>query len=308
VAPGSEASECPLWLNFLKRITNDDVDLQTFLQRVAGYCLTGWNREDVFFFFFGTGRNGKGTFLNTLAAIFNDYAKTAPSEMFLASHGERHPADLAMLRGARLVVASETESGKRWAESRVKSLTGGDRVCCRFMRQDFFEYQPQFKLIVCGNHKPTLRNVDEAMRSRFYLVPFKVTIPVEERDKKLADRLRAEWPAILRWCIEGCLQWQQEGLNPPAAVTDASDEYMEDQDVIGRWLSECCVQGHQFEAASKGLFSNFKDWAQESNEYIPSQKTFSQTLSERRFEIEHRRKGSFVKGLALKADFPEGNA
>ena len=130
--------------------------------------------------------------------------------MFLVSKGERHPTDLARLQGARLVTAAELESGKRWAESRIKSLTGGDVICARYMRGDFFEYTPQFKLIFAANHKPSLKVVDEAMRSRFLLLPFTVTIPAEERDKNLPEKLRVERPAILRWAIDGCLAWQRE--------------------------------------------------------------------------------------------------
>jgi putative DNA primase/helicase len=156
--------------------------------------------------------------LSTVAGVLGDYHKTAPIETFTASNADRHPTDLASLRGARLVRATETEEGRRWAESRIKQLTGGDTVAARFMRQDFFEYRPQFKLIIAGNHKPSLRSVDEAIRRRFHLIPFAVTIPPEERDSDLADKLKAEWPGILAWMIEGCVEWQAECLRPPAAV------------------------------------------------------------------------------------------
>lgn len=164
----------PTWTAFLDRATGGDPDLAAFLQRVAGYCLTGSTRDHALFFFYGTGGNGKGVFLNTLIGIFGDYATTSPMETFTASVGDRHPTDLAMLRGARLVTAQETEEGRQWAESKIKSLTGGDPITARFMRQDFFTFTPAFKLLIAGNHKPGLRNVDEAMRRRFHLVPFTV--------------------------------------------------------------------------------------------------------------------------------------
>ena len=182
VAPGGD---CPLWRDFLARITDSDDDLQAYLQRSAGYALTGSIREHVLQFGYGTGANGKGTYLNSLAGIMGDYACTAPMETFAATSGERHPTDLAMLRGARLVTAQETEQGRRWAEAKIKALTGGDPISARFMRQDFFTFKPQFKLFIAGNHRPGLSGVDEAIRRRMHLVPFNVTIPEEDRDLEL---------------------------------------------------------------------------------------------------------------------------
>jgi hypothetical protein len=147
-----------------------------------------------------------------------DYHRAAPIETFTASNHDRHPTDLAALRGARLVTSVETEEGRRWAESRIKTLTGGDKIAARFMRQDFFEYTPQFKLVIAGNHKPGLRSVDEAIRRRFNLVPFTLTIPPEERDELLPEKLKAELPGILNWMIEGCIDWLERGLAPPEAL------------------------------------------------------------------------------------------
>jgi putative DNA primase/helicase len=200
VKPGGD---CPIWREFLRRITDGNLELERFLQRVAGYCLTGSTREHALFFFFGTGANGKSVLLNTLSGIMGDYSRSAPIETFTASSVERHPTDLASLRGARLVMAVETEEGRRWAESRIKALTGGDKIAARFMRQDFFEFTPQFKLLIAGNHKPGLRSVDEAIRRRFHLVPFTVTIPEEQRDEHLTEKLKQEWQGILSWMTVG---------------------------------------------------------------------------------------------------------
>jgi putative DNA primase/helicase len=164
----------PVWDAFLARITDNKAELVAYLQRMAGYSLTGSTQEHALFFLYGTGANGKTTFINAITACAGDYHRTAPIETFTASQLDRHPTDLAGLRGARLVTAVETEEGRRWAESRIKSLTGGDKISARFMRQDFFEYAPQFKLIIAGNHRPGLRSVDEAIRRRFNLVPFTV--------------------------------------------------------------------------------------------------------------------------------------
>jgi putative DNA primase/helicase len=218
--------------SFLDRVTGGDAELVAFLHRVVGYALTGVTREHALFFLYGTGANGKSTFLNAITGAMGDYCRIAPIETFTASAGERHPTDLAGLRGARLVSAVETEEGRRWAESKIKALTGGDKISARFMRQDFFEFTPQFKLLIAGNHKPGLRSVDEAIRRRFYLIPFTVTIPPEERDADLLEKLKMEWPGILHWMIEGCLQWQLHGLAPPAVVTAATGAYLEAEDAI----------------------------------------------------------------------------
>src|SRR5205807_1758534 len=177
---------------FLDRVTGGNSELIAYLARVAGYSLTGSTQEHAMFFLYGVGANGKTTFINAITACLGDYHRTAPIETFTMSPVDRHPTDLAGLRGARLVTAVETEEGRRWAESRIKFLTGGDKVPARFMRQDFFEYVPQFKLMVAGNHKPSLRSVDEAMRRRVNMIPFAVIIPPAERDPELPEKLKRE--------------------------------------------------------------------------------------------------------------------
>jgi putative DNA primase/helicase len=164
--------ETPVWTNFLGRVTNYDGELQKYLQRVVGYCMTGDTIEHVLFFLYGTGANGKSVFVNTVSAIFNDYAVVAPMELFVQQRNPRHETELAHLWGARLMVAQETERGARWAEAKIKALTGGDKITARFMRQDFFDFVPKFKIMISGNHKPFLRGVDEAIRRRLHLIPF----------------------------------------------------------------------------------------------------------------------------------------
>ncbi|HET7866937.1 MAG TPA: phage/plasmid primase, P4 family, partial [Burkholderiaceae bacterium] len=209
---------CPTWLAFLADITGADADLSAYLQRMVGYCLTGVTSEHALFFLYGTGANGKSVFVNVMSTILGDYAANAPMDTFMEARGDRHPTDLAGLRGARFVASIETEQGRRWNESKVKAITGGDKVSARFMRQDFFEYVPQFKLVIAGNHKPSIRNVDEAMKRRLHLIPFTVTIPPERRDGKLPDKLLKERDGILAWAVQGCGRWQHEGLKPPVRV------------------------------------------------------------------------------------------
>lgn len=295
VAP---SGTCPRWLQFLAEITGDNIELQQFLQRIAGYSLTGSTREHALFFFFGTGGNGKGVFLNTLAAILADYAAVAPMEAFIATQGERHPTDLAGLRGARLVTSQETEEGRRWAESKIKALTGGDPITARFMRQDFFTYLPAFKLVIAGNHKPGLRGVDEAIRRRFNLVPFTVTITSPDRD--LPEKLRAEWPRILQWMIEGCLAWQRDGLAAPAIVREATETYLGEEDAIARWVEDCCVTGKSQWCSSAELWPSWQTWATTANERVGSRKRFGMALEGHGFAAVKSQEVRGYDGIALR--------
>ena len=213
-----------------------------------------------------------------------------------------HPTDLAGLRGARLVTAVETEEGARWAESKIKSLTGGDKIAARFMRCDFFEFIPEFKLLVAGNHKPGLRSVDEAIRRRLHLIPFTVTIPENERDLRLGEKLHQEWGGILQWAGEVCLAWQQEGLNPPAVVREATEQYLAAQDSIGRWIEECCVVDPRCWTTSKTLFEDWMSWAVENGEQEVSQKNFAQQLESHGFTNRRRSSARGFAGVGLKTD------
>jgi putative DNA primase/helicase len=296
VGPGRD---CPRFLAFLTTITAGDADLIAYLRRVLGYGLTGLTREHALFFGYGTGANGKSVLLSTVAGIVGDYHRTAPIETFTASSADRHPTDLAGLRGARLVTATETEEGRRWAESRIKQLTGGDRVAARFMRQDFFEYLPAFKLIITGNHKPSLRSVDEAIRRRFHLIPFSTTIPTEERDPDLTEKLKAEWRGILQWLIEGCLEWQTAGLRPPKAVTDATDAYLAAEDAVAAWLEEECERDPTAWASSRDIFSSWSAWATTAGELPGSSKRLTQALESRGFVRHKKNRGHGFYGLSV---------
>ncbi len=279
-----DTAECPLWLKFLDETTGGDAGVVRFLQQWAGYSLTGDTREHALAFAYGPGGNGKSVFINVLTGILQAYAVTAAMETFIASQGEKHPTDLAMLRGARLVTASETEEGRSWAEARIKALTGGDDITARFMRQDFFTFRPTFKLTIIGNHKPTLNNVDDAARRRFNLIPFirKPAVP----DRQLEDKLKAEWPDILRWMIDGCLDWQTNGLVRPEAVQAATEAYFDEQDLISEWMEEkCIVDRHNTNrmATTQELFTSWTAYAKAANEPSGKEKAFAQKLEKEGF-------------------------
>jgi putative DNA primase/helicase len=299
VVPGGD---CPTWTAFLDKSLGGDKELIAFVQRMLGYALTGDTREHALFFLYGQGGNGKGVLLNTVAGIMGDYQKTAPVETFIDSPHERHPTDLAGLRGARLVTASETEKGRRWAEAKIKMLTGGDRIAARFMRQDFFEFVPQFKLVIAGNHKPSLRSVDEAIRRRMHLVPFTVNIPESERDTGLSERLKAEWGGILQWLVEGCLAWQRTGLQAPATVRAATDEYLTSEDVLQSWLDERCDQAAGHWASRQELFMSWQRWAEQAREFVGTQKQFLDAMRQHGFEEGKDKTGKHrgFRGIQLK--------
>lgn len=290
---------CPLWLQFLERITGGDRELQAFLQRMIGYCLTAVTSEHALFFLYGTGANGKSVFLSIISELMGDYAKTAPTSSFTAGSTEQHPTDLAGLRGARFVTAIETEDGARWAESKIKSLTGGDKISVRFMRCDFFEFRPEFKLVIAGNHKPSLRSVDEAIRRRLHLVPFTVTIPENERDPNLTDKLRGEFPGILRWAVQGCLAWQQNGLAVPRVVREATERYFADEDTFGRWIEECCIRESNAWTRSSDLFANWKAWCKRNGEHEGSRVRFAEQLEAKEFRQERTRTARGFRGITV---------
>jgi putative DNA primase/helicase len=300
-APGGS---CSLWLSVLDRIMGGNQALIAYLQRWCGYCLTGVTSEHAMTFFYGIGRNGKGTFVETIAGALGDYSQTAAIETFLDTKNERHPTELAWLQGARLVTATETEEGRYWAESKLKQLTGGDRIAARLMRQDFFQYTPAFKLIVQGNHRPGLRTVDEAIKRRFNLVPFNVVIPPEERDTGLKEKLRAEWAGILAWAVEGCLAWQREGLNPPDAVRSATEDYFAQEDAMGRWLDDCCeLRPNAWEPTST-LWDSWKRWAAKNNEFEGTEKAFSQNLESHGLTRARKNSARIFRGITLRGASP----
>ena len=301
IAAATPKGRSPLWLAFIEQITQGDRDYAEYLQRFAGYCLTGSTQEHALFFLYGTGANGKSVFVNTLFTLLGDYAANAPMDTFMETRGDRHPTDLAGLRGARFVGATETEQGRRWNESKIKEITGGDRVSARFMRQDFFTYLPQFKLVIAGNHKPAIRNIDAAMKRRLHLVPFTLTIPEEKRDRTLPARLLKESDGILAWALEGCLAWQAHGLRQPKCVADATDEYFDEEDTIGEFLDEECQQHPQAREAVADVFERWRQRAEKRSEYIGTSRWLVQQLLRRGFERGRTATGAkALFGLSLK--------
>lgn len=301
---GSPQGDCPLWTRFIEDVTGGDRDYAAFLQRVAGYAATGSTREHALFFLFGTGGNGKGTFLGTLEHVLGEYATTAPMETFTESRNDRHPTELAMLRGARLVIAQETEEGRAWAESKLKSLTGGDRIAARFMHADFFQFTPAFKLLIAGNHKPRLRNVDVAMRRRLHLLPFTRQF-TNKPDVDLGDKLKAEADGIMQWIVEGAKRYQDIGLSPPSVVREATSDYFAAENLFDQWLSQCCERGPELSALPKALFGSWKAFAEAANERPGRQGEFNEKMEAAGFRRDRNATARFWCGIGLPQQYPE---
>ncbi len=307
---------CPAFLRFLDEIfqatsdsseTAGDTDLIGYVQRLLGYCLTGDVREQILPIFWGGGSNGKSTLLNVLQEVLGkDFAIKAPPHLLVSRRSEAHPTERATLFGKRLVIAMETEASARLAEAIVKELTGSDPVPARRMREDFWEFIPTHKLILCTNHKPKVTGTDHAIWRRLRLIPFTVTIPDERQDKTLPDRLREEAEGILAWLVRGCLDWQRCGLGTASRVTTATSDYKSEQDLVASFLAECCLVTNPVDPAvcclASDLYASFKSWCERSGEdqgmKIPTQKVFGLALTERGFERKFK-KATWYLGLGL---------
>ena len=296
--------DCPTWCKFLDEITGNDSELVKYIQRVFGYSLTGSTKEHALIFFYGTGGNGKGTMLNAVTSILNDYAVIANADVFTESKHDRHPTELAAFVGARLVVAQETDEGRKWAEAKIKSLTGGDPLTARYMRGDFFTFIPKFTLIIAGNHKPTIQNIDEAMRRRLHLVPFNITIPKEKRDLDLAEKLENESGGIMQWMIDGVVEYNKHGLNPPQSVLDATESYFEDENTLQQWMEDCCSTGAENWETPTILFNSWNAFATQANLSPRTNKELKSKLEAAGFQqVRNKLRGRHYEGIKANGDF-----
>lgn len=298
-------AKAPTWEAVLERLLPSP-DLRRFFQRFVGYCLTGDTSEQVLVFMHGLGANGKSTIINALLDALGDYGQQAAPEL-LTAKANAHPTELADLKGARLAASVEVEEGKRLAESLVKQLTGGDRIKARRMREDFWEFDPTHKILLAANHKPVVRGADHAIWRRIKLVPFEVTIPEHEKDKKLPEKLRAERSGILAWAVRGCLDWQENGLGEPEEVRAATEAYRAEMDVLAAFMEERCVLHEDAYAGATPLYDSYKEWCATAGESAESQTRFGTMLRERGFtsgkDSKTRRK--VWHGIGLLTNGPE---
>lgn len=291
----------PRWAQFLQEITRGQQELVTFLQRAAGYSLTGETREQCMFILYGTGANGKSTFLETLSDVLGEYGTKTATETLMSRRSGTIPNDIAALRGSRFVTAVEAEEGQRLAENLVKQMTGGDTMTARHLYGEYFQFRPTFKLWLATNHKPTIRGTDNAIWRRIRLIPFTVTIPEEKQEKGLAAKLRSELPGILTWMVKGCEEWSNHGLASPETIRSATDAYRNEQDVLGQWINESCLFDPKIQTQASVLYASYKSWTEQCGEYAQTSTKFGTMLAEKGFEKRKMDRGNFYKGLGLLA-------
>ncbi|MGM0948359.1 MAG: phage/plasmid primase, P4 family [Bacillota bacterium] len=299
-------ADCPNWKAFLESIFIDEqgqpnYEIIDFMQKAIGYSLTGDTTEQVMFFLFGNGRNGKSTFINTVQQLLGDYGRQTNSDTFIKKKNDSSiNNDIARLDGARFVSAVESEEGQQLSESLVKQITGGEKMSARFLRQEYFEFTPEFKVFFTTNHKPIVKGSDEGIWRRIRLIPFTVTISKEKVDKKLPQKLAAEMPGILRWAVEGCLKWQKEGLKEPEVIRKATEGYREDMDILAPFLAEKCVIHQAAKIEAKELYKEYKDWCYENDDVELKNRAFYRQLEIRGFKKEKGAKNkTFIHGLTL---------
>lgn len=300
---GTELSEndCPEWKKFLDTVFDGDPEMIRYIQKAVGYSLSGSTSEQCVFFLYGTGRNGKSTFLDTVRTMMGDYAANAQPEtiMFSPKNAGGARSDIARLKGTRFVTTVEPNEGMRLDEGLIKQLTGGDPITTRFQYSSDFEFVPEFKIWMATNHKPIIRGTDTGIWRRIHLVPFGVQIPESKIDRNLPYKLRKELPSILKWAIDGYALYKSEGLRMPLVVRNAVNDYRREMDVISSFIASCCILGSGSEQSSV-LYAVYCKWASDNNEYKMSHTRFTaELLKKGGIEREARRDGKYIKGISI---------
>ena len=294
--PYEPAAECPRWQRFLLEIFAGDIELVAFMHRLFGYALTGDTREEVLIVLHGAGCNGKSTLLAVIRRLLGEYASAASFETFMRARGDRGPRnDLARLHRARLVTAAESGEGRRLDEATIKEVTGRDTIAARFLYGEHFEFTPQFKLVLSTNHKPKVDGSDDALWRRLRLIPFTESFE-GRRDKGLADTLEHEIAGILAWAVQGCLDWQQHGLGEPSAIKAATNEYRQDEDLLGAFLADHCQPDGEVPADQ--LRAAYTTYCEDAGEKPLPASTLGKQLSRRGIH-KHKRTGTY-RGISLR--------
>jgi putative DNA primase/helicase len=293
-------ADCPLWKKFIREIMDYREDLIAFVQTAAGWALTGDTSEQTMFILFGSGANGKSTFLNTIMHILGDYATATATETFMKKAGDQTTNDIARLRGIRFVTTTEAEQGRRLSEPLIKKITGNDQMTARFLYGEFFNFTPAFKIWMATNHKPVIKGTDHGIWRRIKLIPFTTRIEEEDQDKHLEEKLREEASGILNWLLAGTRRWRQEGMRAPKVVMTATDEYRGEMDVIGNFIKEKCVQKKEVSIRIRELYKTYVDWCDENNEHAVSERFLSMRMKEIGFQQTRTAEARWWSGLALR--------
>lgn len=295
----TETADCPEWHRFLNDIFAGDLELIRYIQKAIGYSLTGSTAEQCMFFCYGSGRNGKSTFLDAISEIMGEYAVNIQPETLMVKQGPQGAnSDIARLKGARFVTSEELNEGVRLNESLVKQLTGSATVTARHLYGNEFEFTPEFKIWIGTNHKPIIRGTDLGIWRRMHLIPFTVQIPEERVDRQLKYKLKAEYPAILKWMVDGTLMWQREGLKLPAVVQEAINEYRNEMDVVAAFIEDSCILDETAEVKASDLYSEYAKWASENNQFMMSSTKFGIEIA-KRFNWVKKNSGKHYNGLKI---------
>lgn len=298
----TDKADCPKWEEFLDDIFLGNQELVRFVQRAVGYSLSGYTTEQVLFVLYGNGRNGKSVFLDILNEIFGNYSTNIQPQAIMASKNQSDASpEIAKLDGARLVTTTEPNEGERFDEGLLKQLTGGDRVSARKLYENEFEFTPQFKLWMATNHKPYVRGRDDGIWRRFVIIPFDKQIPINEIDRELTNKLKRELPAIMKWCVDGFLEWQRIGLSEPAIIKEQRDEYRTEMDSISSFIEECCEIDYKYRVSASELFNAYDNWAKRNNQHkITNVKFATEVLKKyERTTIKGKR---YYRGLKIAED------
>lgn len=281
---------------------NAPIEMVGFLQRCVGYSLYGSNQEKVMLIPWGSGDNGKTTFIETIAEILGGgYAKRTATSVFLAKRDGGIPNDVAALVGVRFAYAAEPDQDRRLDAALIKELTGGDKMTARFMRGEFFEFRPACTVWMCTNHKPPTRDTGRGLWSRIKLIPFVVSIPKEKQNRNLRQKLMEERDGILAWAVQGCLDWQEYGLKEPGVVTAATRDYREENDTVSLFIAECCFLHPSATSRSAPLYDRYKRFCDQSGEREISNKVFAKALEDKGFR-KRRSNGALFEGIGIHAE------
>ena len=294
-------ADCPMWKQFVREIMDYKPDLVSFLQTAAGWAVSGDTSEQSMFILYGTGANGKSTFLNVIQNILGDYAMSTWPETFMKRNNDTATNDIARLRGSRFVTTTETEQGRRLSEHLIKQVTGNDALTARFLYGEYFNFVPTFKIFMASNHKPMIKGTDHGIWRRIKLIPFTTRITDDKRDPYLDQKLLSEKSGILNWLIEGALRWKSEGLKVPAVITYATDEYRGEMDVIGNFIKERCVHKPGAMIRAKELFQVYQEWCDENNEMATSMRMFGLRMKELGMVQKRTSEARFWQDLAIQA-------
>lgn len=297
--------ECPIFTNFLDRVLDGNSTLIQFIQRMVGYALSGITSERAVFILHGGGCNGKSTLLGTIRSIMADYAtQVPPAALMVKHHGDGIPNDIARLKGSRFVTASESDEGQRINESLIKQMAGGEDVLtARFMRGEFFDFKPEFKIFLATNHRPEIRGTDPAIWDRIKLIPFNVRISDEERDLSLPEKLQTELPGILSWAIQGCLLWQKQGLGVPTEVKAAIADYRREMDQVAEFIAERCVTSPSHKCLASTLYDAYRIWRESNGDEYVTQTRFGRKLEEKGFKTVREPSGRKARvGISLSSE------